>query len=61
MEEGVLLMKQRPRIYYSDSQKTLMWGRWKKDESLNAIARLFDRGHASVARLICMPVVVIHE
>ena len=23
-------MKQRPRIYYSDSQKALMWERWKE-------------------------------
>jgi hypothetical protein len=23
-------MKQRPRIYYSDSQKALMWERWKQ-------------------------------
>jgi len=26
---GVWRMKQRPRIYYSDSQKALMWERWK--------------------------------
>ena len=27
-------MKQRPRIYYTDSQKVLMWERWQKGESL---------------------------
>jgi hypothetical protein len=26
--EGVLLMKQRTRIYYTESQKALMWDRW---------------------------------
>ncbi len=23
-------MKQRPRIYYTQEQKTLMWDRWQK-------------------------------
>ena len=41
-------MKQRPRIYYTDEQKALMWERWQKGDSMNAIARLFDRGHSSV-------------
>jgi len=42
-------MKQRPRIYYSNQQKALMWERWQQGDSLHAIARLFDRGHSSVA------------
>ena len=41
-------MKQRPRIYYSETDKTLMWDRWQKGDSLNSIARLFDRGHSSI-------------
>ena len=41
-------MKQRPRIYYSDSQKALMWERWKQGATLHQIARLFDRAHTSV-------------
>ena len=45
-------MKQRPRIYYSDTQKAMMWDRWKEGESLHSIARLFDRSHASVARIL---------
>jgi len=45
-------MKQRPRIYYSDSQKALMWERWKKGESLQQIAQLFDRNHSSVGRIL---------
>jgi IS30 family transposase len=48
----MLKMKQRPRIYYSDAQKTLMWDRWQKGDSMHAIARLFDRGHASVQRIL---------
>jgi hypothetical protein len=43
-------MKQRPRIYYSEAQKTLMWDRWQKGDSLHDIARLFDRGHSSIQR-----------
>lgn len=45
-------MKQRPRIYYTDKQKALMWDRWKKGDSLNDIARLFDRHHPSIQRII---------
>ena len=26
-------MKQRRRLYYSESQKAVMWGRWQKGES----------------------------
>ncbi len=44
-------MKYRQRIYYTESQKTLMWDRWQKGDSLHAIARLFDRGHSSVQRI----------
>lgn len=38
----VLQMKQRRRIYYTESQKTLMWEPWRKGETLHQIARLFD-------------------
>ena len=44
-------MKRRPRILYSESQKALMWERWKKGESLQQIAQLFDRNHSSVNRI----------
>lgn len=33
-------MKQRPRIYYSESQKALMWERWRKGDTLYQIAQL---------------------
>ena len=45
-------MKRRPRIYYTEEQKALMWDRWKKGESLGSIARLFDRHHPSIERII---------
>jgi hypothetical protein len=44
-------MKQRPRIYYTESQKALMWERWQKGESLQQIAQLFDRNHGSSSRM----------
>jgi len=44
-------MKQRPRIYYTESQKSLMWDRWKKGDSMHQIASLFDRHHSSVQRI----------
>ncbi len=45
-------MKQRPRIYYTEKQQSLMWDRWQKGESLNEIARLFDRHHPSIQRIL---------
>jgi DNA-binding CsgD family transcriptional regulator len=49
---GVLHMKYRTRIYYSESQKALMWERWRKGESLQHIAQLFDRNHSSIQRIL---------
>jgi hypothetical protein len=45
-------MKRRPRIHYTDSQKALMWERWKEGWSLQQIAQLFDRPHTSVQGMI---------
>ncbi|MGF6920619.1 IS30 family transposase [Paraburkholderia sp. 40] len=45
-------MKQRRRIYYSESQKALMWERWRQGESLQHIAQLFDRNHSSVQGIL---------
>ena len=52
-------MKQRPRIYYTEEQKALMWDRWQKGESLQTIAQLFDRNHSSVAGVLSRTVCVI--
>src|SRR5512143_1221486 len=45
-------MKRRPRVYYTESQKALMWERWRKGDSLQQIAQLFDRNHSSVERIL---------
>ena len=45
-------MKHRTRTHYTESQKTVMWERWKKGESLQQIAQLFDRNHGSVRGIL---------
>lgn len=45
-------MSQRPPTHYTDSQIGLMWDRWQRGESLHQIARLFDRHHSSVRRIL---------
>jgi hypothetical protein len=45
-------MIRRPRIYYPESQRALMWERWQEGDSLQQIAQLFDRNHPSVERIL---------
>jgi len=45
-------MKYRRRTYYTDSQKALMWDRWREGETLHQIAQLFDRHHTSVQGIL---------
>ena len=45
-------MKYRTRIYYTESDKAVMWERWRQGESLHAIARLFDRNHTSIGGIL---------
>lgn len=45
-------MKRRPRIIYTAQQRALMWEHYQKGSSLNDIARLFERHHSSVSRII---------
>jgi IS30 family transposase len=49
---GVLQMKQRPRIYYSASQRAIIWDRWRKGDTIHQIAGLFDRFHSSIQRIL---------
>jgi IS30 family transposase len=41
-------MTRKPRIHYTETDKALMWDRWRKGDSLEKIAQLFDRTHSSV-------------
>ena len=45
-------MRRRTRIHYTDSQKSQMWDRWQRGESLQKIARLFDRHHSAVRGIL---------
>jgi len=41
-------MKQRPRIYFSPSQRQDIWDRWKRGESMSSIGRQFERNSSSI-------------
>ena len=41
-------MKHRRRIYYSAKQRTEIWDRWQRGESMSSIGRLFERGSSSI-------------
>jgi IS30 family transposase len=45
-------MKYRTRIYYTEDQKQQMWDHWQQGCSMTEIARLFDRYHSAVNRII---------
>jgi IS30 family transposase len=48
----MLQMKYRTRIQYTDADKALMWERWRRGESLQAIAQLFDRNHSAIGGIL---------
>ncbi len=48
----MLKKKYRTRIYYTEADKAMMWDRWQKGESLNSIARLFDRHHSAIQGIL---------
>lgn len=45
-------MKYRTRTYYTDTQKALMWERWRQGWTLHQIAHLFNRAHTSVQGIL---------
>ncbi len=45
-------MTYRTRTYYTDSQKALMWERWKEGWTLHQIGQLFDRPHTSIQGIL---------
>ena len=45
-------MKQRAKIYYTETDKSLMWDRWQNGESLHSIAKLFDRHHSAIQAVL---------
>jgi len=45
-------MKYPKRIYYTEVDRSLMWDRWQKGESLGSIARYFGRSHSSIQGIL---------
>ena len=45
-------MKCRTRTFYTDSQKALMWERWRQGWTLHQIGQLFNRAHTSVQGIL---------
>ena len=41
-------MKYRQRTFYTDKQKSEMWDRWQRGESLSSIGHRFDRASSSI-------------
>jgi IS30 family transposase len=48
----MLKMKYRTRTFYTETQKAMMWDRWRQGETLHHIAQLFDRHHNSVRGIL---------
>ena len=45
-------MKCSKRRFFTQADKTLMWDRWQKGESLNAIARLLGTSHSAISGVL---------
>ena len=46
------MKRRRRQYYYSASERTLIWERWRRGETLHQIARLFDRYHSSIQGIV---------
>jgi len=45
-------MAYRRRMFFTDKQKSEIWDRWQRGESMNSIGRRFDRGSSSIYPLL---------
>ncbi len=45
-------MSYRRRIYFTSEQKSEIWDRWQRGESMSSIGRLFDRDSSSIYPLL---------
>lgn len=43
-------MSRRKRRWYTSAEKSEMWDRWQRGESLNAIARAFETSHSTITK-----------
>jgi len=45
-------MAYRTRIFFTEKQKSEIWDRWQRGESMSSIGRVFDRGSSSIYPLL---------
>jgi hypothetical protein len=45
-------MKYRRRVFFTDKQKSEIWDRWQRGESMSSIGRGFDRESSSIYPLL---------
>lgn len=45
-------MSYRRRIYFTNEQRSQIWDRWQRGESMSSIGRLFDRNSSSIYPLL---------
>ena len=45
-------MKYRRRVFFTDKQKSEIWDRWQRGESMSSIGRGFDRASSSIYPLL---------
>ena len=45
-------MRRRPRTFFTDKQKSDIWDRWERGESMSSIGRLFERNSSSIYPLL---------
>ena len=43
-------MSRRNRRWYTTSEKSEIWDRWQRGESLNAIALAFETSHSAISK-----------
>jgi hypothetical protein len=45
-------MKYRSRVFFTDKQKSEIWDRWQRGESMSSIGREFNRNSSSIYPLL---------
>tara|TARA_A100001011_G_scaffold376117_1_gene438378 strand:- start:1290 stop:1643 length:354 start_codon:yes stop_codon:yes gene_type:complete len=48
----MIMVQRRRRIYFTSEQKSEIWDRWQRDESMSSIGRNFDRDSSSIYPLL---------
>ena len=46
------MVQRRRRIYFTSEQKSAIWDRWQRGESMSSIGRRFDRDSSSIYPLL---------